>query len=311
MPSLGPPGGRTGLRPPDEGPARLFDTGLLLPLLLPLLLVLASALGWLAQRHMPPHHRRQETMDAIRQVMAILVTFAALVLGLLISSAKAVYDGQDAALRHYSLDLIDLDQRLREYGPEAAPERAMLRGYVTAALARVWPEGGTAPAPAPAGPDAPAPDAPGPVTPDLDAPDLDAPDLDAQALGDRLLALDGRIAGLRPATPGQQRAAALLAPRITEVLQQRWVLVEAGSATITWPFLSILALWLTVVFAIIGLSTPSNALVHVVILLGALSMAVALYLILDLETPLSGTMKIADTPLREALRQIDRPAASP
>ncbi|UFN47609.1 hypothetical protein LPC08_16515 [Roseomonas sp. OT10] len=262
-------------------------SSLLIPVLLPLLLVVASSLGWLVQQRMPPHHRRQETMDAIRLVMSILITFAALVLGLLISSAKAVYDGQDRALRAYSLDLIDLDQRLREYGPEAAPERRRLHGFVTGALTQIWPENNR-----------PAPDG-GPAG---------ARSPEDQDLGSQLLALDEEIARFQPATPGQQRTLSLLQARMTAVLQQRLVLVEAGSATVTWPFLTVLAFWLVIVFAIIGLSTPSNALVHVVIGLGTLSVSVALFLILELETPLSGAMKIPDTPLQETLRQIGRPS---
>src|SRR5262249_56325468 len=70
---------------------------------------------------------------------------AALVLGLLIASAKTSYDTQVSQLRQLTADVILLDQLLAQYGPEAAPVRNLLRGAVDAVAGRIWHENGSAP----------------------------------------------------------------------------------------------------------------------------------------------------------------------
>ena len=79
-----------------------------------LLLVLASAaVGMLLQGALRERHRSRETTDAVRLVISILVTFTALVLGLVTSSVKSSYDQFDGRLRGYASDLTELDQRMR------------------------------------------------------------------------------------------------------------------------------------------------------------------------------------------------------
>ena len=54
------------------------------------------------------------------------------------------------------------------------------------------------------------------------------------------------------------------------------------------PFYVVLTFWLVILFASFGLSAPRNALSYITILLGALSIASVVYVILDLDTPFSG-----------------------
>ena len=89
---------------------------------------------------MQERHRSRETIEAIRLVISILVTFTALVLGLLTSSAKIAFDDYGNRLRAYGIDIIELDQRMREYGDGVEATRAMLRAYVAAAIADTWPD---------------------------------------------------------------------------------------------------------------------------------------------------------------------------
>src|SRR5271169_3440424 len=106
-----------------------------------LILVVAlasSAIGFLLQTALREHHRSRETTDSVRLVISILVTFTALVLGLLTSTVKSSFDLFDARLRGYASDIIQLDQRLREYGDAADAIRAELRTYVAAAIADTW-----------------------------------------------------------------------------------------------------------------------------------------------------------------------------
>src|SRR5271154_7562064 len=88
-----------------------------------------SALGVLVQPFLSEHHRSQETTDLIRLVVTMLVTFAALVLGLLTSSVKTSFDTVDNDLRSFSINLIQLDRLLGQYGSETDAARSLLRRY--------------------------------------------------------------------------------------------------------------------------------------------------------------------------------------
>src|SRR5579871_235741 len=101
-------------------------------------LLCASAFGVNLQRKLAEQHKSKETGDHVRLIISILVTFTAVVLGLLISSVKSTYDQFDSRLSTFASDITELDVRLREYGEEAAPIREKLRTYLAAAIADTW-----------------------------------------------------------------------------------------------------------------------------------------------------------------------------
>ena len=260
------------------------------PVFLPLVLLLASGLGWRVQHVLHERHRTRETVEAIRLVLGMLVTFSALVLGLLTSSAKSHFDGFANNLQNYSIDLITIDQRLREYGSNAEPARALLRAYTAAAIADTWP--GERP------PSGTYLSHPARFTPGSQ---------ESVALGTMLLELDHMVSDLTPGTPLQRALTPVLATRMTRTLQDRWVLVGSAQATLAWPFVSVMTGWLVLVFAVFGLSAPGNRVVYGVIVLAALSLSVAVWLIVELDTPLSGLIQVSSAALREALLHMDAP----
>ena len=255
------------------------------------LLLLSAFAGAWAQKLLPAHHRSRDTIDSIRLVITMLVTLSAVVLGLLISSAKQRHDDEVANLERYSVDLIELDQRLRQYGPEAADIRAELRAYTAAAIADTWRQ-----EPPPTG-----------QYPRLPA-STDADPVEAAALGDMLASIDHAIQALAPADPFHLHAAERLRARAADVLQQRWNLIASTHGTISWPFLTVMLCWLVIMFAIFGISSPPNALVYVVVVLSALSISSSVYLILDFDSPQTGLIRVPSLPMRDALAHMDRPA---
>ena len=265
---------------------------LLVALLLPVLLLMSNAAGWRVRMALGEAHRRTETVEALRLVMSMLVTFAAIVLGLLTSSAKTQFDTQRQGLVVYSIALIELDQRLSEYGPDAAPARAMLRAYTAAAIADTWPTERR-----------PSGDYPPPPR------DNDPTRLESAELGAMLLEADRLVAGLEPATPVQRRLIQVLEERSSAVLAQRWQLVASSQHDVPWPFLAMMVFWLVLVFATFGLSTSGNRLVHVVIALAAISVSAAVYMILEFTQPLDGLLQLSSGPLRDALAHMDTPLA--
>lgn len=256
--------------------------------LLFLLLLLSSAFGLFLQGRLAERHRTRETVDAIRLVISILVTFTALVLGLLTSSVKTAFDDFGGRLRGYGADIIALDERLREYGEPADSVRAMLRTYVAAALADTWPD-----EPAPTGSYPTHLTAMGPGS------------IEAEELGALLMRIDGAIRRLEPADKFHQQLAAQLVERMTETLEVRWRLIETAQSTVSWPLLGLMTSWLVMIFAVFGLSSPRNKVIYATIFLCALSISSAVYMILELDSPLTGWVVVSSEPLRDALRHID------
>jgi len=255
-----------------------------------LLLLGTSLVGAKVQKGLPAHHRAQETVDAIRLILTMLLTLSGLVLGLLITSAKGRHDERTGNLERFAVDLVELDQRLRQYGPDAVSIRAELRRYTAAAIASTWPHEprpiGTYPKPEEIG---------------------DTNSIESLPLGNILAGIDHRIELLQPMDTYHRQTAERLRARAADNLQQRWRLITSAHGTISGPFLMALVFWLVVIFAIFGLSAPPNALVHIVVTLCALSIASSFYIILDFDKPQSGLLKIASDPLRMALEHMDRP----
>ena len=265
-----------------------------LPVALPLPLLLACWLGWKAQLVLPDRHRSRETVEAVRLVLGMLVTFAAIVLGLLTSTSKTHFDAIEASLQAFSVDLISMDQSFRQFGPAAEPDRALLRAYAAAAVADTWPE---EPAPAGSYPRHPAP--------------MQGNSEESLELGDMLLRVDRTLGRLSPASPSQQELKAELESRMDQTLQQRWAVLAAAHPTTTWPFLGVMALWLMLVFGMFGLSSPANVVVYAAVGATALSVSAAMWLIIELNNPLSGWLKVSSAPLREALAHMDLAASPP
>ena len=252
-------------------------------------LLASAAAGWAAQAVLQERHVTRETVDSIRLIMGMLLTFSALVLGLLTSSAKQRFDGFNTDLSRYGAYLIELDHRLRVYGPEAEALRGMLRRYTASALADTWPQ-----EPAPAG-----------VYPRMSHV-AGEEHLESDALGDMLSALDSGIEHLAPPDSFHQITAARLRDRVALVIQQRWTLIFSARSTLSMPFLVILTAWLCIIYAILGLTAPRSRLVYAVVALSAVSIAAPLYLILYYDEAWTGQLQLSSEPIRSALAHMDQ-----
>jgi hypothetical protein len=256
-----------------------------------LILLGGSAVGVSIRPFLSERHRSRETTDLIQLVLTMLVTFAALVLGLLTSSVKASFDAIDTDLRGLSIQLIQLDRSLRLYGSEADPPRALLRSYTAAAIASTW----TA-----------DPKPPGNYYPRQVSPPPSSGSIEATSLGDMLAQVETDIRALDPEDPMHRRLALTCINQFELLMRARWKLIEEAHSSISMPFYIVLAFWLVIIFASFGLTAPRNMLSYVTILLGALSIASVVFVILDLDTPFSGIFMVSSQPLRDALAQFSR-----
>jgi hypothetical protein len=250
-------------------------------------LLCAAGVGMFLHDRLGERHRTTETVDHVRLVVSILVTFTALVLSLLLSEVKGTFDTFDARLRSFAGDITNLDIHLREYGSDAEPIRATLRKYVAAAVADSWR--------------------------DEQAPPGDYPHfkeetgVEREELGALLINVDAAIHRLDPPDRFRQRLTDSLANQIDEVLRARRQLLETSHDTISWPLMLAMCAWLGVVFTVFGLLSPRNAVVYLSITICALCVASAVFLIDDFDSPLDGMLRAPSDSLRTTLSRIDAP----
>ena len=235
-----------------------------------------ALLGMFIRTFLPGHHVSEESKDVVKLGTGMIATLAALVLGLLIASAKGNFDTMNSGLRQVGSRVILLDRIMAHYGPETMEARDLLRRSLTSAIARLWPEDkiGQAVAKAPEG------------------------RVNIEAVQDKLRQLSPRNDAQRWL---QSRALQISG----DIAEGRWLLIEQiGQSSVPMPFLVMLVFWLTVIFTSFGLFSPRNATVIAVLLICALSAAGSLFLVLELDTPNAGLMKVSSAPLHNALAHL-------
>jgi hypothetical protein len=232
-----------------------------------------ALLGMFIRTVVPEHHLGPDSKDIVRLGMGLIATMAALLLGLLVSTTKGSYDTQKAELTDMSAKIIVLDRLLAHYGSETREARDLLRRVVVRALNQTWPEQSSRSA------------QPEPTT------------ARAEAVYDSIQAL-------APQNDAQRSLQAQALGVITGLDQLRWLMFEQSSSSISMPFLVVVVFWLTIIFVSFGLYGPPNATVIVTLLLCALSVSGALFLILELDQPFDGMIQIPSAPLRNALAHL-------
>jgi hypothetical protein len=256
-----------------------------------LILLGATVLGAFVRPLLPEEHKTAQTVQVVQLVVGMLVTFAALVLGLLTASAKTLFDTTNDDIRIYATQLIQLDNTLRQYGPEGDAPRRLLRAYTAAAIASTWAQE--------------MPPA-GNYYPDIAAVQPQSGHLDSRLLGAMLEHAQRDARELQPGDSYHQKLGVEMLAEFNRLIQQRWKLVDESRGSISSPFDRILVFWLTVIFLCFGLIAPRNALSLVTVTLGALSIASAVFVILDLDTPFSGSILVPSQPMRDALVYLNR-----
>ena len=227
-------------------------------------------LGLFLRTVLPQHHLSAESKEIVRLGMAFVVTTTALVLSLLVASAKAYFDAQSTELTAMSAKVVLLDRVLAGYGPEAKEVRAQLRADVLQMLNQIWSEGGTAPAPSAQG----------------------------------IAALFGKVQELSPRGDAQRSLQAQALNIALALGETRWLMYEQSVLKIPKPLLVILAFWLTIIFISFGLFAPKNSTVVASLFFSALAVSGAIFLILEMYTPFGGWIRVSSVPLRAALAHL-------
>lgn len=231
---------------------------------------------WL-QRLLPKHHLNNDSQATVNVAIGLLATMTALILGLVTASAKDSFDTLDAAVKESAVEVLTLDRMLVRYGPESESARDALRTSLLNGRKTAWAEGSQ---------DTPA-------TPTVNAP------AGPESVVKRIRRL--------PAQDEEQRWLKSRALELGErLLAARWVMVSSIGSSVPVPFLVVLVFWLTVIFSSFGLFAPRNATVISLLFVCALSVASAIFLILEMDEPFHGVIRISPEPLDFALTHMDR-----
>lgn len=236
-----------------------------------------ALLGMGLRRLLPGHHLTKETQDIVKLSAGMVATLTALVLGLLVSSAKNSFDTMNTGIVQASAKLILADRALARYGPETKDARDQLKRGIAAGIEMIWPMERT-----------------------------DEPALTAFERANSLELVQDKLRDLTPQDDAQREVLAQARQIVGDLGQIRWLLIEQEQNQLPLPLLLVLVFWLTLLFVSFGLFAPPNATALTVLFVGACAVSAAIFLVLELNRPLEGFVRISNAPLRNALQHLGK-----
>jgi hypothetical protein len=237
----------------------------------------AALLGIFLRTRLPDRYQASDSKEVVRLSMGLVVTTAALVLGLLVGSAKNFFDTQNAEMAQIGADYIMLDRLLGYYGPESADTRAELRAILAE---RVENSGRLA------------------------GENKTYMDIRSGAhVGDTLA---DKINGLSPKDDNQRYYKQQCLNLMVQLGQLRWMMFEQNTVPFPGFLMIVLLFWLILLFMSFGIFAPRNPMVLAGMFASATAVSGAILLILAMYHPQSRLIRVSDAPLRAAMRQIER-----
>jgi hypothetical protein len=232
----------------------------------------AVLVGMALSRGVPGSHLNADSKDAIKLATAVVGTLAALALGLLVASAKTTFENANAELRTSVARVVLLDRVMARYGPDTNAARAHLRTLVEARLHQAW-------------------------TSDPSV---------ARTAGDEagIEPVQEELRALSPDTNARRLLQSRALQISGDIAEAHWLLTTTAEGGLPLAFLVVLVFWLGLLFVTFGLLAPANATVIGMLFVCALSVAAAVYLIVDMDHPYLGVIHVSDAPLRAALEHL-------
>jgi hypothetical protein len=235
----------------------------------------ASLLGMLMRPALSQHHLSADTKDSVKLGMGLVGTMAALILGLLVAAAKSAYDTEKNEVTQMAAKLVFLDRVLANYGPESADTRVVLRRMVEGSLNRMWP-------------------------------DERSHHAQLEPIGSGAEEVNKAIQKLAPRNDVQGSLKSQAVGVASDIGQMRWLLFEQSGSSLSMPLLIVVISWLAIIFFSWGLFAPSNSIAIAALLLAAVSVSGAIFVILELDQPFDGLIHISSAPMRNALAHLGK-----
>ena len=234
-------------------------------------------LGMFLKTRLPDHHLSNDSKETVKLGAGMLATLSALILGLLVSSAKGTFDTMNAEIMQTSAKIIYLDRVLANYGPETQGAREQLRQVVASRIQTIWPETNN-----------------------------DVSGITSFERANSLETFQLQLRELSPTNDLQRQMFQQAQQLCSEMQQARWLVIEQTQTALPTPFLVVVLFWLTALHMSFGLFAPRNATVIFVLLVCAVSVSGAIFLILEMNHPLTGIIKVSSAPMLKALEHLGR-----
>jgi hypothetical protein len=237
----------------------------------------SSLVGMWARAMLPEHHLSDQSIGVVKMATGLIATMAALVLGLLVSSAKGSFDTISAEIVQNSASVIQLDRILAKYGPETQDVRASLK--------RIYAEK---------------------VRTLASSDPVQMAGLGNAEAVNGLEEFQRKVEALAPRNDAQRTLKVKALEVIDSAFAVRWQALLQMKASIPISLLIVLVLWLSIVFGTFGLFADRNGTIIAALMLCALSTSGAIFLIEEMSTPLYGLVSVSLEPMRAALARLGR-----
>ena len=238
------------------------------------LLLAAGGVGlgrFLARRS--PQGLSAETKDFVKIAVTLMTLMVALLLSLQLSSVKTAFDSQERQVTDVSAQVVFLDRALALSGRGSAAGRAMLRAILVDMLRRSWPDA-------------------------IRGIRLETPP-DAEAFYDT-------IERIVPTSASQGFAKSSALAAALDIGKTLRLISQENSSSAAVGLLAVEMAWTTGIFVFYGLLAPSNRASLLVLVVSAVAIASAIFLIAEMSSPFSGIIRISSAPLQHALTEISR-----
>jgi hypothetical protein len=238
----------------------------------------AALLGLFVHKNLPPEQKSDSAKSVVGQVAGLVTILLAIVLGTLIGTSFAFFGGQKTTLEALSAQILELDQALAQYGPETKPARDRLRDASQKAYDAFWGGG----------------------EPDPKILTVESPLAAYQAT-------KAFLATLTPTTEAQKQALASANALAGQIEHGRILMsLQTASPPVGAGLVIILVIWAIILFFGMGLFAESNNLVIAGLTFGALCVAFAVFLMLQLGLPYTGLFRVSPAALEQAIANIDK-----
>ena len=233
--------------------------------------------GFKLQKLLPEQHSVDKSKDMIGSVMGLVTLLLALVLGTVVASAYVYSTTQQSELQALSAQVIQLDEALAQFGPEAKPLRDKFEENLRNSIRHIW--GGE---------------------------EVGAAELSVSKAMAALQAFQAAIRSLDAKTPEQKTALAAANSHLSQFEQIRLLMSLQLANSFSRPLLIVVVFWSFFLFCGFGLLSPVNATTTGSLAFGAFAVASAIFLILELSQPYTGLFRISPAALEQTVDSIDK-----
>jgi Protein of unknown function (DUF4239) len=237
----------------------------------------SGLLGLFLQTRLPKTHLSGGSKDMILAVIGLLTLLLALVLGTLVGNTYAFFAMQKSELETMASRALLVDQALAQYGSEAKPARDLMKQALTQSYDLFW-----------------------------RGADADPNQLKVEVALDRWGLVASTLGALDPKTPAQKDAVGAAKTNLALMEETRLLMSLQLSSPVAWSLVTSVILWSMFLFCGFGVLSGTNPTTIIALAFGSISVASAMFLILDLTQPYSGLFRVSPAAIQQTLEAIDK-----